>query len=71
MRYLTITAILHSLSHLSEMLIAQVHCHHHTVPVGLYGVNCACRHVSCLRHGDLVSIDPITRTSGNISITAP
>ena len=34
------TTVLHSLSHLSEMLVEREYFIHHTAPDGLYGVNC-------------------------------
>jgi len=43
------------LSHLSEMPIVRAFRQHHTAPIGLYGVNCTCRRVSCLRHDALSS----------------
>ena len=37
-------------SHFSEMLTLTAPVGHHTALNGLYGVNCAYRHVTCLRH---------------------
>ena len=57
-----IITAMHSLSHLSEMLVGCEHLLHHTAPDGLYGVNCtAC--VAPLRGGYTFRTALVLRTS--------